>query len=164
VSKLSDNTAIDTGSSDVTPGVDAGITYSQMESLDGIVVWDPEPTATGLWMQLTEPCNGAGLAGTIATAVRELVTDKSPAEAHILLDDLVDDALDGALAYILRSLAASQSDQRFWTAIVTLLQLESGLLLGNIPNSSAIHLFDELAIDQTTLLGAFVVRHGPGRR
>jgi len=90
--------------SSTTPGVDAGITYSQTPSLDGIVVRDPEPTATGLWTQLTDPWNGAGLTGAITTAVRELVTDESPVEVHTLLDDLVGNALDGALANVLRSL------------------------------------------------------------
>ena len=82
MSKPADNAAIDTGSSGVTPRVDAGITYSQTESLDGIVVRHAEPTATGLWIQLTELCSGAGLAGAIATAVRELLTGNSSTEVH----------------------------------------------------------------------------------
>ncbi|TKX74957.1 hypothetical protein EXE46_05960 [Halorubrum sp. GN11_10-6_MGM] len=130
VSKPADSTPIDTRSSGTTPGVDAGTTYSQTPSLDGIVVHDPESTATGLWTQLTDPWSGAGLAEAIVIAVRELVTDKSPVEAHTLLEDFVDDALDGALAHVLRSLAASQSDQRFWRALVTLPQLGSARPMG----------------------------------
>lgn len=121
---------MDTGSSGATPGVDGGITYSQTLSLDGIIVRDTKPTATGLWTQLTDSWSGAGLAEAIVTAVRELVRDESPVEAHTLLDDLVGDALDGALANVLRSLTASQSRRRFWSALVVLPQLGSGRPMG----------------------------------
>jgi len=139
VSKPADSAAVDTGSSGTTPGVDAGITYSQTPNLGGIVVRDAEPTATGLWTQLTDPWSGAGLAEAIVTAVRELVTDKSPVEAHTLLDGLVDDALDGALAHVLRSLVASQSDSRFWKALTTLSQLGCGRPLGCRSDLEDIH-------------------------
>ena len=130
---------METGSSSTTPRVDAGIAYSQTPSLDGIVVREPEPTATGLWTQLTDSWNGAGLAGAITTAVRELVTDESPVEVHTLLDDLVGDALDGALANILRSLTASQSRRRFWKALVVLPQLGSGRPMGCRSDLDDIH-------------------------
>jgi DNA-binding MarR family transcriptional regulator len=130
---------IDTASSGTTPGVDAGISYSQTPSLDGIVVHDPEPTATGLWTQLTDSWSGAGLAGAIVTAVRELVRDESPVEAHTLLNDLVGDALDGALANVLRSLTASQSRRQFWKALVVLPQLGSGRPMGCRSDLEDIH-------------------------
>ena len=130
---------MDTGSSGATPGVDAEITYSQTSSLDGIVVHDTEPTATGLWTQLTDSWSGAGLTEAIVTAVRELVRDESPVEAHTLLDDLVGDALDGALANVLRSLTASQSRRRFWSALMVLPQLGSGRPMGCRSDLEDIH-------------------------
>jgi predicted transcriptional regulator len=130
---------MDTGSSCTTPGVDAGITYSQTPSLDGIVVRDLEVTATGLWTQLMDPWSGAGLAEALVTAVRELVGDKTPAGAHMMLRDLVDDALDGALAHVLCSLVASQSDSRFWKALTTLSQLGRGRPLGCRSDLKDIH-------------------------
>ena len=139
MSKPANSVGINTGSSGTTPGVDAGITYSQTPSLDGIIVRDTEPTATGLWTQLTDSWKGAGLAGAIVTAVRELVTDESPVETHTLLDDLVGDALDGALANVLRSLTASQSRRRFWSALVVLPQLGSGRPMGCRSDLEDIH-------------------------
>lgn len=119
MSKPADSVRIDTGSSGKNPGVDAGVTYSQTSSLDGIVVRDSKPTATGLWKQLVDPWDGAGLAGELVTAVRDLLADRTAVEARELLGDVVGEALDGALIDVLFSLTRDQSDRWFWEAVTT---------------------------------------------
>ncbi len=130
---------MDTGSSGTTPGVDAGISYSQTPSLDGIVVRDTEPTATGLWKQLVDPWDGAGLVGELVTAVRDLLVDRTAVEARELLDDVVGEALDGALVDILCSLTRDRTDRWFWMAVSTLPQLGSGRPMGFRSNLEDIH-------------------------
>jgi DNA-binding MarR family transcriptional regulator len=130
---------IDTASSGTTPGVDAGISYSQTPSLDGIVVHDPEPTATGLWKQLVDPWDGAGLVGELVTAVRDLLADRTAVEARELLDDVVGEALDGALVDVLCSLTRDRTDRWFWKAVSTLAQLGSGRPMGFRSDLEDIH-------------------------
>ena len=113
-----------------SPGSDRGVTYVQVAPLCDISVRDPEPTATGLWKQLVDPWDGAGLTGEIVTAVRELVTGGTAADARTLLEDVVGDALDGALVDVLLSLARDRSDRWFWKAVATLPQLGSGRPMG----------------------------------
>ncbi|MDB2243017.1 MarR family winged helix-turn-helix transcriptional regulator [Halorubrum ezzemoulense] len=139
MSKPADSVGIDTASSGTTPGVDAGITYSQTPDLDGIVVRDTEPTATGLWTQLVDPWDGAGLAGELVTAVRDLLADRTAVEARELLDDVVGEALDGALVDVLCSLTRDWTDRWFWKAVSTLAQLGSGRPMGFRSDLEDIH-------------------------
>ncbi|OYR58645.1 hypothetical protein, partial [Halorubrum halodurans] len=113
-----------------SPGSTQGVTYVQVAPLCEISVRDPEPTATGLWKQLVDPWDGAGLAGEVVTAVRELVAGGTTADARTVIEDVVDDALDGALVDVLLSLARDRSDRWFWKAVATLPQLGNGRPMG----------------------------------
>jgi len=141
VSKPTTSGAIDTGSAGTTPGIDAGITYLQTSSLDGIDIRDPESTATGLWTQLTDPWTDGSLVEEIIVAVRDLTRGNTPTEARAqLVDALREGALDGALVDVFFSFTGNVNDRWFWKAVTLLSQLGSGRPMGfrsNLEDCSA---------------------------
>jgi len=117
----------------------AGVTYTQTSHLGAIRVTEPASTATGLWNQLIDPWNGAGLASELVTVVQELLTGETPQEARNQVESVVGDALDGALVDLLVSLTRSQDDRWFWKALVALSRVGSGRPMGFRSSLEDIH-------------------------
>lgn len=108
----------------------AGVTYTSTPPLADIAVHDPPATATELWKELVDTEDGSGLGGVLIDSVRELVDGCYLTEAHDVLEEIVDDALDGALVDVLTSFARGSDDPRFWRAASVLSNLGSGYPMG----------------------------------
>ena len=115
-----------------TPSSDAaGVTYTDTAGFATIELRDPPATASALWRALVDPWDGAGLSRSLVDAVRQLVAGETRPDARTILRETVGaDALDGALADVLLSLATDMSGDRFWNALATLPSLGSGRPLG----------------------------------
>ncbi|RAW43863.1 hypothetical protein DQW50_17420 [Halorubrum sp. 48-1-W] len=115
-----------------TPSRDAaGVTYTDTASFAAVDLRDPPATASELWRALVDPWDGAGLSRPLVVAVRQLVAGETRPDARTILRETVgEDALDGALADVLLSLATDTSGDRFWDALARLPSLGSGRPLG----------------------------------
>lgn len=109
----------------------AGVTYTDTAGFATVELRDPPATASALWGALVDPSDGAGLHAALVDAVRQLVAGETRPDARATLRSTVgEDALDGALADILLSLATHTDGDRFWNALATLPALGSGRPLG----------------------------------
>lgn len=116
-----------------TPSSDdaAGVTYTDTAGFATVELRDPPATASALWGALVDPSDGAGLHAALVDAVRQLVAGETrPAARATLRDTVGENALDGALADVLLSLATHTDGDRFWNALATLPALGSGRPLG----------------------------------
>jgi len=136
------------------------VTYTDTAGFADVVLRDPPAAASALWRALTEP-TADRLAGDVVDAVRELVAGETPADAWMTLRDLVGDALDGALADILVSLATHTSGDRFWNALQAIPSLGSGRPLGLRSELSDTHaVIDVIASAPETPSVAIVLPEG----
>lgn len=137
-----------------------GVNYATTATFAQYELRETPHTAGALWRELVEP-TADRLAGDIVDAVRELVAGETAADARAILRDLVGDALDGALADVLLSLATHTSGARFWSALQAIPSLGSGRPLGLRSSLADIHaVIDVLATAETTPSVAIVLPDG----
>ncbi|MDB2253512.1 hypothetical protein PM033_17465, partial [Halorubrum ezzemoulense] len=109
---LADDTRrIDRDRDALPPSSDAaGVTYTDTAGFATVELRDPPATASALWGALVDPSDGAGLHAALVDAVRQLVAGETRPDARATLRDTVgENALDGALADVLLSLATDTS-------------------------------------------------------